>query len=84
MMSNRGFKVIEYAKSHLDKFAPLSQANWNQITEIRLENNEFKFFLTQNSYSSLSDVKQIVGFKLDQNKKLSELVLIKNNLHCRI
>ena len=81
---NRGSKVIEYSKSHLDKFAPLIQANWNQITEIRLENNEFKFFLTQNSYSSLSDVKQIVGFKLDQNKKLSELVLIKNNLHCRI
>ena len=80
----RGSKVIEYAKSHLDKFAPLSQTNWNQITEIRLENNEFKFFLTQNSYSSLSNIKQIVGFKLDQNKKLSELVLIKNNLHCRI
>ena len=81
---NRGSKVIEYSKSHLDKFAPLIQANWNQITEIRLENNEFKFFLTQNSYSFLSDVKQIVGFKLNQNKKLSELVLIKNNLHCRI
>ena len=80
----RGSKVIEYAKSHLDKLAPLSQTNWNQITEIRLENNEFKFFLTQNSYSSLSNVKQIVGFKLDQNNKLSELVLIKNNLHCRI
>ena len=81
---DRGSKVIEFAKSHLDKFAPLSQSNWNQITEIRLENNELKFFLTQNSYSSLSDVKQIAGFKLDQNNKLSELVLIKNNLHCRI
>jgi len=81
---NRGDKVIEYAKSHLDKFAPINDANWNQITEIRLENNNLKFFLTQNSFSLLSNINQIVGYKLDRYKRISELVLAKNNLHCRI
>ena len=80
----RGYKVIEYAKSHLDNFAPLRQARWNQITEIRFEDNKFKFFLTQNSFSSLIDENQIAGYKLNLNKRISELVLIKNNLHCRI
>jgi len=82
--SERGSKVKEYAKSHLDIFAPLSNANWNQIIEIRLENNQVKFFLTQNSFSLLSDIEQIVGYKLNNNNKIKELILIKNNLHCRI
>ena len=80
----RGLKVIEYSKSHLDKFAPLNNSKWNQIIEIRLENNNFKFFLDKETYVTLSDIKQIVGYRLDDNKNLCELLLIKNNLHARI
>jgi len=82
--SDRGLKVIHYAKSHLDKMAPLKQASWNQIIEIRLEDNQFKFFLTQNSFTKLLDSNQISGYILDNNNKIKELILLKNYLHCRI
>jgi len=80
----RGQKVIEYAKSHLDKIAPLKQASWKQIIQIRLEDKEVKFFLSQHSYTTLENSNQIVGFRLNINHKINELILIKNNLNCRI
>ena len=46
----RGEKVIKYAKSHLDKIAPLKQASWKQVIQIRLEDKEVKFFLSQYSF----------------------------------
>ena len=59
--SDRGLKVIHYAKSHLDKMVPLKQANWDQIIEIRFEDNEIKFFLNQNSFTTLENIDQISG-----------------------
>ena len=82
--STRGDRVIAYAKNHLDKIAPLKQANWNQIIEIRFENSEIKFFLNQNSFTSLVNNDQISGLIFNDKKQIKELVLIKNNLHCRI
>jgi len=80
----RGEKVIKYAKSHLDKIAPLKQASWKQIIEIRLEDKEVKFFLSQYSFTTLENKNQIVGLRLNTNHKINELVLMKNNLNCRI
>ena len=80
---SRGKKVIAYAKNHLDKIAPLSQTNWDQVIEIRFENNEIRFYLTQNSYTLIEDSKQIAGI-IFKNQQIKELVLIINNLHCRI
>ena len=80
----RGYKVVAYAKNHLDKIAPLNQANWDQIIEIRFENNEIKFFINQNSSTNLVNKEQISGFILSDNKQIGELVLVINNLHCRI
>ena len=37
-----------------------------------------------NSNISLKDNDQIVGWRLNQESTLSELILLKNNLHCRI
>ena len=82
--SIRGDKVIAYAKNHLDKIAPLKQASWDQIIEIRFENNEIKFFLNQNSSTTLENKEQISGLVFNNKKKIKELVLVKNNLHCRI
>ena len=82
--SERGDKVIAYSKNHLDKIAPLNSANWNQIIEIRFENNEIKFFLNQNSFTSLENKDQIAGLILNDKKQINELVLVKNKLHCRI
>ena len=80
----RGEKVIDYAKSHLDKIATLKQASWKQIIQIQLEGKEIKFFLSQNSFTTLENKNQIVGFRLNSNHIINELVLSKNNLKCRI
>ena len=82
--SERGDKVIAYSKNHLDKIAPLNLANWNQIIEIRFENNEIKFFLNQNSFTTLENKDAIAGLILNDKKQIKELVLVKNKLHCRI
>ncbi len=82
--SDRGKKVIEYAKSHLDTIAPLIDKNWKDINEIRLEDKVLKFFLKDDLFTTLENPKQITGFRLFPNKTINELILNKNNLHCRI
>ena len=81
---NRGRQVIEYAKLHLDKITPLNNKSWKEITEIRIEEKVLKFFSNDGTFTTLKKNEQIVGFKLFSNKQINELVLIKNNLHCRI
>ena len=38
--SERGARVVEFAKSHLDKFAPLLNASWKEIKKIQLIDNK--------------------------------------------
>ena len=80
----RGEKVINYAKSYLDKIFPLEKQSWKNIVEIRLEEKKLKFFLDKENFVTLKYPKQIIGFKINSHQKLNEVVLIKNNLHCRI
>ena len=80
----RGLRVIDFAKSHLDKIAPLKNQSWKKITNIRLENKLLKFFLDPSTFTTLKYEDQILGFNLDANNLINELVLLKNNLHCRI
>ena len=82
--SERGKKVIEYTKSHLDNFAPLNKVKWNYITKIIIDNNKLKFFTNNNLPYYLEDQNQFEGYKLNEFNKINEILLIKNNLHCRI
>ena len=80
----RGSKVVEYSKAHLDNIAPLINHKWQDIVDIRLEDKELRFFTNQKNFTHLKDLKQILGFKFFENGKINELVLLKNKLHCRI
>ena len=82
--SKRGERVVEYARLHLDKIAPLNESSWTNITSINLHNNKITFDLKTNQSTTLVDENQIVGVCLNKEKNLSELVLVINNLHCRI
>ena len=82
--SERGNKVIAYAKSHLDKFAPLQKIKWGQITSIKLTNNNIELKDSDNFPVSLENSDQIIGWRINKNSDLKELILLKNNLHCRI
>ena len=72
----RGKKVIEYARNLLDKYAPLKDKSWKDISEIpKINNNKLKL--------KLKNPKQFVGY-VKKSSNLSSLLLINNNLHIDI
>ncbi len=80
----RGLKVIEYAKDHLDKIAPLKDSLWKEITKIKIDNKKIKFFYSKNSFTSLINENQIIGVRYENQYEIKELILLKNNLHIRV
>jgi len=82
--SKRGDKVVKFAKSHLDKFAPLQNTSWHEINKIKLIDNKIILSSSNNPNVNLENNNQIIGWRLNQESTLSELILLKNNLHCRI
>ena len=82
--SKRGENVVLYAKSHLDNFAPLKKNSWIDIINIKIENQKIIFDLSNNEQTTIKDENQVTGIRRNSDGKLNELVLKKNNLHCRI
>ena len=80
----RGERVIKFAKEHLDKIAPLNLSSWNNVKSINFINNKINFDLSTNETTTLLDENQIAGIRANSENQLSELILIVNNLHCRI
>ena len=78
----RGNKVIAYVKEFLDEIAPLSNASWKDISEIKVDENEVIFF-EAGKENNLKDKDQFIGYNGEKNKPTS--ILIKNNnLHIDI
>ncbi len=72
----RGKKVIEYARTLLDKYIPLKNENWKNIKKIpEIKNNKLLL--------KLKNPQQFVGYKKKSNK-LSSLLFVNNNLHIDI
>jgi len=72
----RGEKVIEYARSLLDKYVPLKDKSWKNLTKIpEVTNNKIDL--------NLKNSKQFVGYNKKSNK-LTSLLFINNNLHIDI
>jgi len=72
----RGQKVIEYARNLLDKYVPLKDKSWKDISEIpKINNNKLNL--------KLKNPKQFVGYA-KKSSNLSSLLLINNNLHIDI
>ncbi len=80
----RGGEVVDYVKSHLDNFAPLKNSSWKKLKGIKFEKKKIKFYLSSNNTTTLINENQITGINLDKKGDLNELLLVKNNLHCRI
>ena len=79
---NRGDKVIDYARNFLDEVAPIENTSWNEITEIKIKNQEVVFIkIDKENYFKNKD--QFIGFNGIKDKPNS--ILIKNNnLHIDI
>ncbi len=79
---DRAKKVISYVRNFLDEAAPISDASWKEITEIKIKDKDLVFF-SDKKESYLKDKKQFIGFNGEKNKPNS--ILIKNNnLHIDI
>ncbi len=72
----RGKKVISYARDLLDKFIPLKDKSWRDLSKIpEVKNNKLNL--------NLKNPRQFVGYNKKSNK-LSSLLFINNNLHIDI
>ena len=72
----RGKKVITYVRNFLDEVAPLTNASWQDISDIKIE-EENVVFLVLEKKNYLNDKKKFIGFNGEKNKPTS--ILIKNN-----
>ena len=78
----RGNKVIAYVREFLDEIAPLSNASWKEILEIKINNGDVVFLTTADEIY-LENKDQFIGYNGEKNKPSS--ILIKNNsLHIDI
>jgi len=72
----RGKKVIEYARNLLDKYIPLKETSWKDLSKFpEVKNNKLNL--------RLKNPNQFVGYNKKSNK-LSSLLFINNNLHIDI
>ena len=79
---DRAKKVIDYVRNFLDETAPLSDTSWNEISDIKIKDQDI-VFLSANKENHLKDKKQFIGFNGEKDKPTS--ILIKNNnLHIDI
>jgi malate synthase len=72
----RGKKVIKFARNILDKYIPLKNNKWKNLTKIP-EIKKNKLIL------KIKNPNQFVGYKKKSNK-LSNLLFVNNNLHIDI
>ncbi|MDB3858000.1 malate synthase G [Pelagibacteraceae bacterium] len=80
--SERGNKVIEYVRKHLDSVAPLNKESWKNVSNLKIENDQLIIFV-DDRVDSLKNKVQFVGFSGEKEKPNS--ILIKsNNLHLDI
>ena len=78
----RAKKVIDYVRKFLDNTAPLDQLSWNEISGIKIKNEDVIFF-KGDVEKFLKDKNQFIGFTGEKDKPNS--ILIKNNnLHIEV
>ncbi len=80
----RGNKVVGFAKSHLDKFAPLENIKWSEINKIELQDNKIILGSIKENSVNFVNKNQLIGWRSSKDGQLLEIILLKNNLHCRI
>ena len=80
--NERAQKVINYVRNFFDEVFPLSSTSWNEITELKIK-DENLIFLQKDKEYYLENKSQFIGFNGEKNKPNS--ILIKNNdLHIDI
>ncbi len=78
----RGQEVIKYTRDFLNKFFPIKDLNWKDITGLSIKDK--KLLISKNNKTfNLINLKKFVGHRGDANKP-SAVILKNNNLHLEI
>ena len=80
---DRGSRVVAFSKAHLDQFAPLVDCSWSQVCKISIVDNALLLFFGDKKVE-LFDQSQFLGYRNNSHGGLTEVILIKNRLHCRV
>lgn len=78
----RGAKVIAWARSFLDRSAPLASGSWSDITGFRLVDGVLEIGIGAD-WVGLADPAQFAGYN-GEASALSSILLTKNGLHVEI
>ncbi|MDC0628205.1 malate synthase G [Pelagibacteraceae bacterium] len=78
----RGKKVIEYVRKHLDVVTPIENNSWKNVSKIKVENNELVLFIENKNYY-LKNKEQFIAFK-GEKENPSSILIKNNNLHLDI
>ena len=78
----RGNKVIEYVRKHLDEVFTLNSGSWKDITKIEIKKNELILSINDQK-NNLKNKDQFLGFAGTKDKP-SSILIKNNNLHLDI
>ena len=78
----RAQKVIAYVREFLDETAPLENGSWNEISGMKVKDNDIVFFVDKKEIF-LKNKDQFIGYN-GEKEKLTSILLKNNNLHIDI
>ena len=78
----RAKKVIVYVRKFLDETTPIENGSWNEISEMKVKDNDIVFFADRKEIY-LKNKDQFIGYN-GEKEKLSSILLKNNNLHIDI
>tara|TARA_B100001123_G_scaffold385787_1_gene459533 strand:+ start:1515 stop:3665 length:2151 start_codon:yes stop_codon:yes gene_type:complete len=78
----RGQEVIKYTRNFLNKYFPIKNLNWKDITGFAIKGRKLIIFKEDIKYN-LSNPEKFVGHRGDQSKP-GAIILKNNNLHLEI
>ena len=78
----RGQEVIKYTRDFLNKYFPIKDLNWKDITGLAVKDNKL-LIAKEKEIFNLSNLEKFVGHRGEANKP-SAIILKNNNLHLEI
>ena len=78
----RGQEVIKYVREFLDKYTPLKNTSWKNISNLKIEDGNLIIIKNDKKYQ-LKNLEKFIGHRGDSNKP-SGVILKNNNLHIEI
>jgi len=80
----RGAKVIEYANAFLDLAAPLAQGTYGKVGSFVRKDQRLIATLVDGGETELAEAGKFVGYREDENGRLTAILIENNHLHIEI